>query len=123
MKLEGDTKQSISTHYFETKERDEDNYKSIVRIFTGSIYFPCTVFVVILYLEFSYSPWIAIYAAKYMKGVGKTVNESSREAGKSVLHKYESVDKTSQEELSFEDNSKATLERNKNNKVSDKADI
>ena len=69
MKLEGDTIQSISTHYFETKERDEDNYKSIFRIFVVSIYFPCAAFVVILYLEFSYSPWIAIYATKYMKGV------------------------------------------------------
>lgn len=117
MQLEGDTIQSISTYYFETKERDEDNYKSIVRIFAASIYFPCATYVVFSYLAFSYSLWIATYAIKYIKGellVGKKDNKSSKKVGKSVSHKYESVDETSQKELSFADNSKATTERIEN---------
>ena len=111
MQLEGDTIQSISTYYFETKERDEDKYKSIVRIFAASIYFPVATYTAFSYLALYYTSWIAKYATMYMKGKIKKDNKSSKKAGKSVSHKYASVDETSQKELSFADNSKATPER------------
>ena len=94
MQLDGDPIQSISTYYFETKERDKDNYKSIVRIFVASIFFPVVTFIAFSYLAFFYSPWIKTYAIKYMKGEGENIS-----------------DDTSQKDLMIEKQSKGTLTR------------
>lgn len=59
MQFEGETIQFISTHYFETKARDEDKYKSIVKIFGVSIYFTWATFAVFQYLAFMCSKKIA----------------------------------------------------------------
>ena len=77
MQLDGDPIQSISTYYFETKERDEDNYKSIVRIFVASIFLPVVTFIAFSYLAFVYSPWIKPYAIKYMKGEGENISDDT----------------------------------------------
>ena len=59
--------QFISTYFFETKERDEDNYKSIVKIFAVSICLPIATCIVFSYLAFHYSEWIAKQATRYIE--------------------------------------------------------
>ena len=76
MQFTSQTAPYISTYYFETKARDEDNYKSVVRIFAASIYFPCATFVVVSYLAFIYSNRISVLGTEYIKGDYKIVKES-----------------------------------------------
>ena len=73
MQFESQTTSYISTYYFETKVRDEENYKSVVRIFVASIYFPCATFVVVSYLVFIYSDRISVHDIEYIKGSRKKV--------------------------------------------------
>ena len=79
MQFESKTTQFISTYYFETKARDEDKYKFIVRIFAAGIYFPFATFLVFGYLAFFYSEWIARLATKFINGYryGKTKQQTA----------------------------------------------
>ena len=79
MQFESQTAQYISTYYFETKARDEENYKSVVRIFAASIYFPCATFTVVSYLTFIYSSRISDHGIQYIKGECKKVKESEKQ--------------------------------------------
>ena len=80
MLFESKSTQFISTYYFETKARDKDNYKCIVRIFAVGIIFPCATFIVFGYLVFFYSKWIAKFATKYItNGFDNKVNQEIKD--------------------------------------------
>ena len=119
MQFEGKTTQFISTYYFETKARDEDKYKSIVRIFAAGIYFSCATSVVFGYLAFYYSEWIARLATKFIKGYDKNEQQTAMFAMPRVKQYHinknpskEAVEKLSMSEISFDSETKYDSEAN-----------
>ena len=119
MQFESKRTQFISTYYFETKARDEDKYKSIVRIFAAGIYFSCATSVVFGYLAFYYSEWIARLATKFIKGYDKNEQQTAMFAMPHVKQYHindnsskEAVEKLSMSEISCDSETKCDSEAN-----------
>ena len=113
MQFESKTTQFISTYYFETKARDEDKYKSIVRIFAAGIYFPCATFLVFGYLAFYYSEWIARLATKFIKGYDKNEQQTAMFVMPHVKqYCKEAAEKLSMSEISCDSETKYDSEAN-----------
>ena len=55
MQFDNQTSQFISTNFFGQKATDEENYKSVVRIFGTAIFFPCATFLVVSYILHSFT--------------------------------------------------------------------
>ena len=89
----------ISTYYFETKNKDESNYRIIVIIFAVSIFFPLATFTTFAYLAFFHSKWIAEQAAKYLKG-NDEIDQTSEEDSLASISDFK--DKDNEKEMKDE---------------------
>ena len=87
----------ISTYYFETKGRDENNYRAIVIIFAVSIMFPLATFTAFAYLAFFHSQWIAEQTTIYIKGNYKPVKSSEEKKIETISYSKEKTNENATE--------------------------
>ena len=97
MRYGEDAMKYISTYYFETKGRDENNYRAIVNIFAVSIMFPLATFTAFTYLAFFHSQWITEQTTIYIKGNYKPVESSEEKKIETISYSKEKTDKNATE--------------------------